>query len=44
MKKNVLLLLSVLITTSVFSQKKISYPYDPGAAMREHNLDFEHQE
>jgi aminopeptidase N len=24
-----------------YSQKKISYQYDPGAAMREHNLDFE---
>jgi aminopeptidase N len=32
--------LSLFLTTA-FAQKKISYQYDPGAAMREHNLDFE---
>lgn len=42
MKKSLFtLLLSILFLTSTFSQKKISYQYDAGAAMREHNLDFE---
>ncbi len=41
MKKCLLLLLSTVLSNSFFAQKKISYQYDPGAAMREHNLDFE---
>ncbi len=31
----------LLLTSETFAQKKISYQFDPGAAMREHNLDFE---
>jgi aminopeptidase N len=42
MKKSILLpVLFILAFNSAFAQKKISYQYDPGAAMREHNLDFE---
>lgn len=41
MKKSVLLLVCSLLISSVVAQKKYSYQYDPGAAMREHNLDFE---
>ncbi len=43
MKKQILpLLLFTLLFTSAISQvKKISYQYDPGAYMREHNLNFE---
>jgi aminopeptidase N len=41
MKKILSILLSTLLVHSVLAQKKISYQYDPGSAMREHNLDFE---
>ena len=42
MKKSILTLLLFTATcSSIFAQKKISYQYDAGAAMREHNLDFE---
>ncbi|MBP7809883.1 MAG: M1 family metallopeptidase [Bacteroidia bacterium] len=41
MKKFGSVLIFTLIANLSFAQKKISYQYDPGAAMREHNLDFE---
>ncbi|MBK7669643.1 MAG: M1 family metallopeptidase [Sphingobacteriaceae bacterium] len=41
MKKIGIVLILTLIINSTFAQKKICYQYDAGAAMREHNLDFE---
>ena len=42
MKKHLISFIALnFILTISFAQKKFSYQYDPGAAMREHNLDFE---